>query len=296
MSELLTRREMEEKLGRAFTPEQTASLVELLEVFWRIEIERAADTRALKQGLTALSEEVGKLAEAQRRTEERLAEFEQRTEERFAALAEAQHALAEAQRRTEERLAEFEQRTEERFAALAEAQQRTEESLAQLSTSINEMARGLDDLRLQVGSLANTFGFDFEEFVSALLPPYLERHFGITKVFLKREYFPLPDKRFEEVDLVSDCYWNGKPAVVLVECSVTIGGSRVRNIAEKFEKVAAHLKEWKGEVVKIVRIIVSMNVHPTAEEAAKETGIWIIPYHNIYWRIGPRAQMNAEGR
>ena len=264
MSELLTRREMEEKLGRAFTPEQTASLVELLEVFWRIEIERAADTRALKQGLTALSEEVGKLAEAQRRTEERLAEFEQRTEERF--------------------------------AALAEAQQRTEESLAQLSTSINEMARGLDDLRLQVGSLANTFGFDFEEFVSALLPPYLERHFGITKVFLKREYFPLPDKRFEEVDLVSDCYWNGKPAVVLVECSVTIGGSRVRNIAEKFEKVAAHLKEWKGEVVKIVRIIVSMNVHPTAEEAAKETGIWIIPYHNIYWRIGPRAQMNAEGR
>ncbi|MGQ9627922.1 MAG: hypothetical protein ACUVV0_13585 [Anaerolineae bacterium] len=303
MVSLLTRKEMEERLGRVFTPEQMAGLVDVLEMAWQ-----AADTRELKQGLAALTGETKNLAEAQLRTEERietLAESQLRTQEQVAILAEAQRrteeridALAEAQRRTEERidaLAEAQRRTEEQVAALAEAQRQMSESMTQLSTSVDRMARGLDDLRLHVGRLANTFGFDFEEFVSALLPPYLEQHFGITKLFLEREYFPLPDESFGEVDLVGDCYWNGEPAVVLVECSVTIGGSRVRDIAEKFEKVAAHLQEWKGKV-KIVRIIVSMNVHPTAKEAGKETGIWIIPYHDIYWERGPRTQMNVEKR
>ncbi|HIE52966.1 MAG TPA: hypothetical protein EYP85_14540, partial [Armatimonadetes bacterium] len=87
---VLTRREIEEKLEQVFTPEQVANLMQMLDTIWQMEMERAADTRELKQGLARLTEEVRQLAIAQRRTEERLTKFEQRTEERFAALAEAQ--------------------------------------------------------------------------------------------------------------------------------------------------------------------------------------------------------------
>lgn len=92
----LTRQEMEEKLAQVFPPEQSASLVEVLDEIRAAEIERAADTRELKQGLTALTKEVRQLAEAQRRTDERLAAFQQRTDERFAELGQMVGVLAES--------------------------------------------------------------------------------------------------------------------------------------------------------------------------------------------------------
>ncbi len=88
---------------------------------------------------------VGQLAEAQRRTEERLeqlAEAQRRTDERLEQLAEAQRRtderleqLAEAQRRTEERL----ERLEATVQALAEAQRRTEERLERLEATVQSL-------------------------------------------------------------------------------------------------------------------------------------------------------------
>jgi len=190
----LTRQEMEEKLAQVFPPEQSASLVEVLDEIRAAEIERAADTRELKQGLTALTKEVRQLTEAQRRTDERVAD------------------LAEAQRRTDERLAAFQQRTDERFAelgrvvgVLAESvqglQQRTDERFAELGQMVGVLAESVQRLQQAVGGLANRFGFDLEEFVAALLPPYLERHYGISNLTLERRYFDLGGGREEEVDL-----------------------------------------------------------------------------------------------
>ena len=159
MTALLTRSEMEEKIGKVFPSEQTASLVEVLDNIRQVELERAADTRDLKHGLRELTDEVKKLAVAQQRTDERLAKFEERTERRFAELATAQ------------------QRTDERLAELATAQQRTDETVAQLSRAVQTLTEtvhtGFAELRQAVGSLANTFVFSLEEFVAALLPPYL---------------------------------------------------------------------------------------------------------------------------
>jgi len=77
---------------------------------------------------------------------QQLAEAQRRTEERVGRLEEAVAALAEAQRRTEERveqLAEAQRRTEEQLrklgemvAALAEAQRRTEERLDRMEQRI----------------------------------------------------------------------------------------------------------------------------------------------------------------
>jgi len=110
MAVMLTREEMREKLSQAFSLEQTASLVEVLDDIRQAELQRAADTRELRRGLTRLTEEVRTLAEAQRRTDaalQALAEAQARTEARLEALTVRVDALAEAQARTEARLAEL---------------------------------------------------------------------------------------------------------------------------------------------------------------------------------------------
>jgi vacuolar-type H+-ATPase subunit I/STV1 len=104
---------------------------------------------------------VTQLAEAQKRTEQRLnelAEAQQRTEERV-------NELAEAQKRTEERLerlevtvaqlVEAQQRTEQRLNELAEAQQRTEQRVNELTEAQRDMARTLDELIRVVKSHAD---------------------------------------------------------------------------------------------------------------------------------------------
>ncbi len=98
-----------------------------------------------RQDFDALRETVHELAEAQKRTEQRvgeLAEAQKRTEQRLERLETTVSELAEAQKRTEQRvgeLAEAQKRTEQRLerlettvSELAEAQKRTEETLHQL--------------------------------------------------------------------------------------------------------------------------------------------------------------------
>jgi ABC-type transporter Mla subunit MlaD len=314
-----TRLEMEEKLAKAFTPEQTASLVEVLDPIRQAELRREADTQDLKRGLTELTgevrklaeaqrrtdEHVGELAEAQRRTDERLVELTTRTDKRFEELAEAQRhtdqsigELAEAQRHTDKRVDKLAETMEHGFTELRAAQQRTDETVAQLSHTVQvlsqktderfnqltqavqllaeKMDKGFTELRREVGSLANTFGFNLEEFVAALLPSYLEKHGGITNLTLERRYFPVNGGLPEEVDLASEGERAGQPVMVLAECRTTIGGSEIRRLAAKLDAVAATLADRD-----VFKIVVAMNVHPTAEEAARETGLWAIPYSRI---------------
>jgi uncharacterized phage infection (PIP) family protein YhgE len=293
-----TRLEMEEKFAKVFSPEQTDSLVDVIDTIRQAELRREADTQELKRGLTELTGEVKKLTAAQERTDERLGKFQQRTDERFVELAAAQQRtderlgkfqqrtderfaeLAAAQQRTDERLGKFQQRADERFAELATAQQHTDETVADLSRAVQTLAetvnKGLTDLRREVGSLANTFGFDLEEFVAALLPPYLEKHAGITRLTLERRYFEINGGQPEEVDLVGQGQREGQPVLVLAECRTTIGGGEMRRVAQKLDSVVAAITD--SEVVKIV---VAMNLHPTGEKAATETGIWAIPYSRI---------------
>ena len=64
------------------------------------------------------------------------------------ALPDLVRELAEAQRRTDERLAEFQRRTDERFAELAEAQRRTDEQVAEMRGTLLEV-----DYRAKVGAI-----------------------------------------------------------------------------------------------------------------------------------------------
>ena len=148
------------------------------EAYWEISrlIEQNPELRAdlrrlvLTQDLLDLPTLVRELAEAQRRSAERLAGVEERvgrleeaqvrTEEQLGRLGEAMAGLAEAQRRTEERVGRLEEaqiRTEERLgrleesvAALAEAQRRSEERLAGVEerlAGVEERLAGVEERR-----------------------------------------------------------------------------------------------------------------------------------------------------
>ncbi len=78
-----------------------------------------------------------------------------------------------------------------------------------------------------------------------------------------------------EVDLVGTGIRDGRPVTILAEARTTLGGGETRRLSDKLAAVAATID---GDVEPI---LVAMNVHPTAEEAAAETGISIIPYTRI---------------
>jgi hypothetical protein len=93
---------------------------------------------------------------------------------------------------------------------------------------------------------------------------------------LERRYFELPDGRQEEVDLVGVGQRDGQSVTVLAECRTTIGGGEMRRLAAKLESIAATLTDRE-----VLKIVVAMNLHPTGDEAARETGIWAVPYSRI---------------
>ena len=115
--------------------------------------ELAEAQKRTEERLTRLETAVAKLAEAQKRTEERvdeLAEAQKRTEERLTRLETAVAKLAEAQKRTEERLT----RLETAVAKLAEAQKRTEERVTRLETAVAELAEAQKRTEESVNKLA----------------------------------------------------------------------------------------------------------------------------------------------
>ncbi len=145
-------RRTEERVGRL--EEALAALAEAQRRHYEEFVAHRAET---DRRLAALQEEVAVArAEADRRFAE-LAEAQRRTEERVGRLEEVVAGLIEAQRRTEEQvraLAEAQQRTEERVArleeavaALAEAQRRTEEQVRALTEAMRTLIQDVAVLK-----------------------------------------------------------------------------------------------------------------------------------------------------
>ncbi|HDD05195.1 MAG TPA: hypothetical protein ENF51_01770 [Candidatus Aenigmarchaeota archaeon] len=117
------------------------------------EIERQREETVTKREFNELKEIVKELAQAQKRTEERLGSLEEaierlvqaqtRTEERLSKLEEALERLAEAQTRTEERV-----------EALAQAQRRTEEKVSSLEEAVEQLAQAQKRTEARVEELA----------------------------------------------------------------------------------------------------------------------------------------------
>ena len=174
-----------------------------------IEQSRLAVTKA---EFNELRDVVRDLAEAQKRTEERVEQ------------------LAEAQKRTEERieqLAEAQKRTEERVEQLAEAQKRTEERVDQLARQVSELSESVKSLAREVGGLSAMVGGDIEDVAYIVIHDVLKREFG-WKVGVLQRTWQTWDKEPEEVNIFGQAFDPARP-----EVTIWIVGEAKHNITIK---------------------------------------------------------------
>jgi hypothetical protein len=257
------------KVRKVFPPEQAEVLEEMVDLL--DELVKVGDFNELKAIVADLARAQKELAEAQKRTEQRLeelAEAQKKTEQRLEELAEAQkrteqrlEELAEAQKRTEQRLeelAEAQKRTEQRLEELAEAQKETEKELRTL-------AREHQETRKQIGGLSHTASYLLEDRSYRGLPELLKKEYGIEITEpLKRDRFKLNGKRIE-VNIIGKGIKEGKEIWIVGEAKSQLKKKDVDAFLRRrqdFERL------FPGE--KLYVLVTYMDVGEAAEYARKK--------------------------
>ncbi|WNC52714.1 MULTISPECIES: hypothetical protein [unclassified Thermosynechococcus] len=213
---------LEEKLRTAFSPEQAHLLAEV--------IREAYDDLVKAKDFNELKAIVADLAQAQKRTEERLEELaaaQKRTEERV-------EELAAAQKRTEERVDQL----TVTVAELAQAQKRTEERMDQLAAAQERTERAVKQLARQVGGLSEALGGSLEDLALEVVSEILEYRWGMEIEFCDRDTLPLRNGEYE-FDLVIRGQVAGRPILVLGEVKSNITESEVERFLNLVAQVAA---------------------------------------------------------
>lgn len=287
---------------------------ELKEIFilFLEEMERLKDF-VTKKEFNELKEIVRELAEAQKRTEQRLEELveaQKRTEQRVEELAEAQkrterkvEELTEAQRRSEERisrleqvveeLAEAQKRTEQRMEELAEVQRRSEERISRLEQVVEELAeaqkRTEEELRKLIaehketrkilGGLADTVGYGLEDKVFTYMERFAQSEFGVTVKDIGRKNIVYPDGKFDELNIYIEGQKNGQKIYLIGECKAQLGKSDIKKFSEKLERIKKFLKE------QTLGFIVSYSIQPQVEEYLKKFHPEIRFYYSFYFDL-----------
>ncbi|MDW7998171.1 MAG: hypothetical protein RMI30_01765 [Thermodesulfovibrio sp.] len=247
------------------------------------EVVKREDFIELKREVQTLATFVKELAEAQKRTEERVSRLE-------TALAE----LAEAQKRTEEKvneLAEAQKRTEERVNELAEAQKRTEERVSRLETALAELAEAqkrtekaieelthaLKETRQMVGNLSDTVGYTLEDRAMKALPAILFERFGIKiKGRLIRKYIQYNGK-YNEINIYGEGERQGQKITVIGEAKSRLSKSNIDNLIKLIDRL-----QRKGLISgEIFPIVVTYTVTPEAEQYSFSKGVHVIWSYEI---------------
>lgn len=305
----------------AMTVEDLHDLIRILEEHpeWRSEVKRVLlgnellqlpevvrESVALLQQHTQIvlqhSQALVELAEAQRRTEQRveeLAEAQRRTEQRVGELAEAQRRteqrveeLAEAQRRTEQRveeLAEAQRRTEQRVEELAEAQRRTEQRVEELAEAQNQLVSAVRRLESSVerlvdwqrGEAGRREGEQYEQQTVRRAPnlffggeggspaePHIRSLLGRWLApFYQQLRVPEPPAD----PLLADIIWWKGDRVLLVEVSQKVNGQDVRRARQR----ANTLREVGINVTPVV--MGEEWATPDSQALAQEEGVeWMV--------------------
>ncbi len=251
------------------------SIQELAEAQRRTE-ERVEE---LAEAQRRTEERVEELAEAQRRTEERVEELagaQARTEERVSRLEEALARLAEAQSRTDEAvkaLAEAQRRTEERVEELAEAQRRTDEAVKALAEAQARTERKVDRLAKQVGGLSETVGGDIEDIAYIVLHRVLGQKKGWKVGELKRTWHRWNGRQVE-VNIFGEAHDPAQP-----DRRIWIVGEAKHNLTmrevEKFARVVRLARQnLEGE---IYPVCFCYRARPEVQERIRALG-----FHTVF--------------
>ena len=240
-----------------------------------------------KDDFNRLVNAVSELAEAQKRTEEKieaLAEAQRKTEERLNELAEAQkkteeriNELAEAQRKTEERLdrlsqrvedlAEAQRKTEERLDSLskkvemlAEAQVKVEEQIRELVESLGKLEKRVDELAEEQGKIkerlegiSNSVGYSLENSAYKALPPILEKYGIKVQGRLIRRYIGE-----HQVNIYGKATRNGQEVTILGECKVRPSRKEIK----RFERLTQYFQKTGAISGDVVLVFVAHDYPP----------------------------------
>jgi hypothetical protein len=190
------------------------------------------------------------LAEAQRRSEERLSGVE----ERVSRLELAVERLAEAQRRSEERLSGVEER------------------VSRLELAVERLVYAVDALHKQVGGLSETVGGDIEDIAYIVLHDVLKREFGWQVGVLERSWQT----------------WNGEPEEVNIfgtatdparpERKIWIVGEAKHNLTlREVERFVEQVRRAREHLVgEIFPVCFCYRARPEVQQAIREAGIRLV--------------------
>ncbi|MEW6103198.1 MAG: hypothetical protein AB1630_05195 [bacterium] len=187
-------------------------------------------------------------------------------------LAIAQRELVEAQKKSEERLTKLEIVVGE----LAEAQKRTEEELKTLSEEVKALTEDVraltvshKDLAKQVGGISHTVGYGLEDKSYEELPRLLEKDFGImVKESLRRRYVKDKEGKYIQVNIIGNASKNGKRITIIGEGKSQLSKNDVDDFIRK------KLKRLEGVFDNIFPLLITyMTSEYDVEEYAKKKGI-----------------------
>ncbi|MCX7678281.1 MAG: hypothetical protein N2316_03590 [Spirochaetes bacterium] len=180
----------------------------------------------------------------------------------------SQKELAEAQKRTEQRveeLAEAQKRTEQRVEELAEALEKTSEE-------VRKLAIGLNDTRQQLGGLARSFSYAFENEAYRHLPKVLYEKYGynVTTKVVRAEIGG------KEINFFGSALKNGVEVYIVGESKMRLDDSiwRAGIFEELEEKVNAVKKEYGN--INILKLLVAHFATNSFIEEARKRDIIVI--------------------
>ena len=223
--------------------------------------------RKSEERITRLEEAVRELIDAQKSSEERLTRLEKtvqelieaqkKSEERITRLEKTVQELIEAQKKSEERITRLEKTVQE----LAEAQKKTEERLEQL---IGEHKK----TREQLGGLSHTVGYLLEDRAYRSLPRLLKEDFGIEVIGqLKRDYVEITPGTYEEVNILGKGKKEGKEIYIIGEAKTQLKKKDVDAFIKKVKKLE------KGLYGEKFLLLVTYQASPKVRKYLESKGI-----------------------
>ena len=210
--------------------------------------ELRAVVKELAEAQKRTEQRVQELTEAQKQTEQRvqeLTEAQKRTEQRLDSLTIRMDELAQAQMRTEQRLdslsvsmdelAQAQRRTEQRVMELAEAQKRTEETLT-------DLLKDHKDVKKQLGGLSMDVGYGIEDRMMPHLKRFWKSRFGMDIGLVARRNIFYTDGNYDEINLYCEGAKAGKRIFIIGEAKAQPGKKDFDAFSKKLDRLKTLLK------------------------------------------------------
>ena len=245
------------------------------------EIERQREETVTKKEFNELKEIVRELAQAQKRTEQRVEELaaaQKQTEVRLTRLEKVVEELAQAQKRTEQRveeLAQAQRQTEVRLTRLEKVVEELAQAQRQTEKELQKLIKEHTKTREQVGGLSITVGYILENEAMKALPTLLLKEFGLkVEDRLVRKFIKDKKGRPIEINIIGKAIRDGKEVVIIGEAKTQLSKNKVLEFLRK--KIRPLEGVFKEEFFPI--LVTHMITQPDVEEYAYKNGIKRVYY------------------